>query len=72
MTEEPMGQFPVGARDFSLLHSVHTGCGVSCLDTRNSFLEDYVGGDKKMTPPFHLAARLKNSGVIPPPTITAC
>jgi len=61
MTEKSMGQFSLGARDFSLLHSVHTDSGVSCLPSdgyQELFPWRLCGQGKKLIPHFHLAARL--------------
>jgi hypothetical protein len=62
-------QSPAGARDFSLLHSEHTGCGAHpasyAVDVRGSFL-----GVKRPvreadnSPPS--AAEVKDGGAIPP------
>jgi hypothetical protein len=59
-------RFPAGETDFSLLHSVQTGSGASCLmGTGGSF-----GGCKaEHSPPSN--TEVKNDGAIPPRPYTS-
>jgi hypothetical protein len=57
-------QFPAGGREFSLLHSIHTGCGAHPASHPVGIGGSFLMPEGDHSPPSN--AKVKNGGAIPP------